>query len=169
MVLKPIESKCYINNVFLPKLNCAFLNCIGKGLKQNQIKRVKRGPTGTSRLVSSLLPASLCWKAVGINCGRVLTPSWCRRTVCVGRPASSDVLWDIGQYAKKAASLLFLWLQDPKVVFFSSYLPDVGFPASLVHLDEPLAPKMRLQRALLHISGLLPFLFAVILSMLLNF
>lgn len=55
--------------------------------------------------------------------------------VCVGSLASSDALWDIGQYAKIAALLLFLWLQHPKVVFLSSYLPDRDFSASPVHLD----------------------------------
>lgn len=55
--------------------------------------------------------------------------------VCIGSLASSDALWDIGQYAKIAALLLFLWLQHPKVVFLSSYLPDRDFSASPVHLD----------------------------------
>lgn len=55
--------------------------------------------------------------------------------VCVGSLASSDALWDMGQYAKIAALLPFLWLQHPQVGFLSSYLPDRDFSANPAHLD----------------------------------
>lgn len=134
----------------LIKLNCAFLNCIGKSKKKKKSnKKSKKGPTGTSH---SLLPLPASSRSVGRLWVSTVRKRWlcpgavCR--VCVGRPASSDVLWDIGQDAKNAASLLFLWLQHPKVVLFGSHLPDVGFPASLVHIDETLALKRRLWQAL---------------------
>lgn len=106
--------------------------------------KAKKGQTGTSCFVSSLLPTSVCCGvgAVKINCMEMLNcwshPCWVGM-VCVGSPASSDALWDIGQYAKIAALLLFLWLQHPKVAFLSSYLPDRDFSASPVPLDDAIS------------------------------
>lgn len=100
----------------------------------------KKGQTGTGCFVSSLLPTLVCCGvgAVKANCMEMLK-CWSHACwlgmVCVGSLASSDALWDIGQYAKIAALLLFLWLQHPKMVFLSSYLPDRDFSASPVHLD----------------------------------
>lgn len=47
-------------------------------------------------------------KAVKTNCKKMLIPPCEVGMVCVGSPVSSDALWDIGQYAKITALLLFL-------------------------------------------------------------